>query len=280
VFFTGSEDKWRLFMRELNLIDRPKPQVRYELLVVQYQAGNNVTWQRSLDVSESSDKGDFSFLGGLSNILSLKFDVVSQFGYLFSAKLSMEMGNSKAKVFADTTLNGLSGQEVKFQNTSTFRYRETEIDETTGKTKLTGVTREITSGLIIGLNGWVSGDGMVTMTVSATVSKRGSDTSSSTGDPPPTSERVVSTQIRTASGKPVIIGGLLQKETTKSVKKVPLLADIPVLGWLFKDIVSSEEDTEFVLYVVPHITWGDADGAAEVAGMERYYQTYVRDFVK
>jgi type II secretory pathway component GspD/PulD (secretin) len=142
------------------------------------------------------------------------------------------------------------------------------------------VTREITSGLIVGLNGWVSGDGMVTMTVSATVSKRGSDTSSSTGDPPPTSERVVSTQVRTSSGKPVIIGGLLQKETNRSVKKVPLLGDIPILGWLFKDVVSSEEDTEFVLYVVPHISWGDADTAMERDGMERYYQSYVRDFIK
>jgi general secretion pathway protein D len=280
VFFTGSEDKWRLFMRELSLVDRPKPQVRYELLVIQYQAGSNATWQRGLDVSEAAKGGDVSFLGGISNVLSLKFDVVSQFGYLFAAKLSMEMGSSKARVFADTTLNGLSGQEVKFQNTSTFRYRETEIDEDTGKTKLTGVTREITSGLIVGLNGWVSGDGMVTMTVGATVSKRGSDTSSSTGDPPPTSERVVSTQIRTSSGTPVIIGGLLQKETTRSVKKVPLLGDIPLLGWLFKDVVSSEEDTEFVLYVVPHIAWGDADAASEGGGTERYYQSYVKGFVR
>lgn len=280
VFFTGSEDKWRLFMRELNLIDRPKPQVRYELLVIQYQANSSLTWQRSLDISESASGSDVTFLGGLSNILSLKFDVISQFGYLFAAKLSLEMGNSKAKIFADTTLNGLSGQEVKFQNTSTFRYRETEIDETTGKTKLTGVTREITSGLIMGLNGWVSGDGMVTMTVSATVSKRGSDTSSSTGDPPPTSERVITTQIRTVSGKPVIIGGLLQKETTKSIKKVPFLGDIPFLGNVFKDIVNSEEDTEIVLYVVPHITWGDKDSAADASAMERYYQTYVRDFAR
>lgn len=280
VFFTGSEDKWRMFTRDLALIDRPKPQLRYEFLVVQYDDGANSTWKRSLNVSDATDQPDFAFLGGIANILTLNFDVVSQFGHLFAAKLSLEMGENRARVFADTTLNALSGQEVKFQNTSTFRYRETEIDEDTGKPKSTGVTREITSGLIVGLNGWVSGDGMVTMSVAATVSKRGADTSSSTGDPPPTSERVVATQVRTASGTPVVIAGLLQKETTRNVKKIPLLGDIPLLGYLFKDVVEKEENIEIVLYVVPHIVWGDDTVPSDAGAYERRYRAFVADYVK
>ena len=38
-----------------------------------------------------------------------------------------------------------------------------------------GVTREITSGLVLNIDGWVSGDGMITTTVNASVSKRGAD---------------------------------------------------------------------------------------------------------
>lgn len=276
VFFVGSEEKRNLFLRELELLDRPKPQIRYELLVIQYQRGDNLNWTRSLDFGPAAGGENLSLIGGLSKLLSLNVDVVSQFGYQFAAKLSAELGENKAEVFADTTLNGLSGQEIKFQNTSTFRYRETEIDPATGKPKLTGVTREITSGLLVGLNGWVSGDGMITMTVNATVSKRGSNATSASGDPPPTSERVVTTQVRTSSGKPVVIGGLLQKETNKSFKKFPVLGDIPLLGLLFRDEVDSEERTEMVIYVVPHITWGDDEGERDSGSRtERYYRAFV-----
>lgn len=281
VFFTGSEDKRRLFLRELELMDRPKPQVRYELLVVQYQKSRGLEWEKSLSASSEAAAGGQTFTGDMSSLLSLKFDAVSLFGLQFALDLSLNLSDNRAQVFADTTLTGLSGQEIKFQNTDTFRYRELEYDEDTGETKYTGVTSQITSGLILSVNGWVSGDGMVTMAVSATVSKQGEDTSSSTGNPPPTSEKVVTTNVRTPSGKPVVIGGLFQKSKNVSVKKIPLLGDIPLLGRLFRNIDESEEDTEMVVYIVPHVVSTNEAGT-EAAGrrMEAYYASYVERFVR
>ncbi len=282
LFYIGSEDKRKIFLREIELIDRPKPQIRYELLVVQYQKGKGSDFSRSkAEFGPSSSTPGISFSGDLSKLLSLSFDVVAQFGYQFALSLNASLSNNLANVFADTTLNGLSGQETKFQNTDTFRYREIEIDPDTGKQKYTGVTREITSGLILGINGWVSGDGMVTMQVHATVSKRGADTSSTTGNPPPTSEKVVTTNVRTMSGKPVIIGGLLQKSKDVTSSKVPILGDIPLLGLLFRSHTETEENTEMVLYIVPHVTFGD-DLDVRTAGrrMESYYRSFVEGFVR
>ena len=76
LFFTGSEDKQRLFLRELELMDRPQPQIRYELLVVQYQRSKGFEWSKKL-TSTSVDSGDSSaFSGELSSLLSLNFDIV------------------------------------------------------------------------------------------------------------------------------------------------------------------------------------------------------------
>ncbi len=252
-FFLGSEEKRRRFLKDLEEIDVPKPQIRYELLVIQFQEGDNLAWARSYEHRHAQGYGGTSIIGNLASLLSIDFDIISVFGYQFAAKLSLELGTNRAYVFADTTLNGLSGQDVKFQNTNTFRYRDTTIDPDTMKPVYTGVTREITSGLIIGINGWVSGDGMITMSVSATVSKRGADVSSVTGNPPPTSEKAVTTQLRTLSGKPVIISGLLQRDETESVQKLPLFADIPLVGYLFKDRNVSRENTEMVIYIIPHL---------------------------
>jgi general secretion pathway protein D len=282
VFFTGTEEKRKTFLREIGIIDRPKPQIRYELLVIQYNRGKGSEFSRpKAEFGVSADAPGLSLSGDLSSLLSLSFDVVSTFGYQFALSLNYSLSSSLAQVFADTTLNGLSGQEIKFQNTDTFRYREVETDPDTGKLTYTGVSREITSGLIMSINGWVSGDGMITMQVNATVSKRGSDTTSTTGNPPTTSEKVVTTNVRTMSGKPVIIGGLLQKNIDISSSKVPFFGDIPLIGFLFRSRKETEENTEMVLYIVPHVTYDEkADEDSVGRQIESYYRTFVERFIK
>jgi len=282
VFFVGTEEKRKNFLREVKLIDKPKPQIRYELLVVQYQRGKGSEFARpKAEFRPTTDVSGLALAGDLSELLSLSFDVISTFGYEFALTLNYSLSSNLAEVFADTTLNGISGQEVKFQNTDTFRYREIETDEDTGKQTYTGVTHEITSGLIISINGWVSGDGMITMQVNTTISKRGTDTTTTTGNPPTTSEKVVTTNVRTMSGKPVIIGGLMQKSKDVSSTKVPFLGDIPLIGALFRSHTEKEENTEMVVYIVPHVTYDEkSDDDSASRRMETYYRSFVEGFVK
>ncbi len=279
LFFIGSEEKRQVFLRELALMDRPKPQLRYELLVIQYLKSDGKTMKRSARIDTNPEEETNAFVGNLSNLLTLNFDAVDKFGYQFAAALSVEIGENTAKVFADTTLHGISAQEVKFQNTETFRYQEFEVDDDTGKVTDTGVTREITSGLIIGLNGWISGDDMITMAVNATVSKRNAASSTSTSTLPSTSERVVTTQVRTPSGKPIVVSGLMQTDTNVNIQKIPILGDIPLLGRLFRDEKESVDQSEMVIYIVPYLSRADTDQAESVfEKTERYYRAFVADY--
>ncbi|MCK5201899.1 MAG: type II and III secretion system protein, partial [Spirochaetales bacterium] len=278
IFFTGSEDKREQFLREMEVIDRPVPQIRYELLVVQYQESKSLKWGLGLEASLSNANSQNYFLGNIGQLLSLNFDIVSSFGYVFAANLSLELGDSSAKIFADTTLNGLSGEEINFQNTNTYRYRDMEIDPDTGEAKSTGVTREITSGLMINLNGRTLGDNIVTMNISATVSKTGVDTSATAGTPPPTSEKIIKTHVRTESGKPVIISGLIQQDVAVSIKRVPILGSIPLLGWLFRSEVYSKENTEMEIYIIPHVVYPEGEEIHIGRRLEQIYQKYVKRY--
>ncbi|GAB1483438.1 hypothetical protein MASR2M78_22540 [Treponema sp.] len=65
--------------------------------------------------------------------MSLNFDAVSVFGYQFAAKMSAELAENQANIFADTTLYGLSGQEITLVNTNTYRYKDSNIDPNTGE---------------------------------------------------------------------------------------------------------------------------------------------------
>ena len=274
IFFKGSKEKLERFLKDLEYIDKPIPQIRYELLVVQYQESKNKEFGLTAGNEIMESGAQTSILGSLGNLINLNLDIVTTFGYLFAIDLNAKISDSEARIMADTTLNGLTGEDISFQNTNTYRYRDMEIDPDTGEAQSTGVTREITSGLIISINGWVSGDNMITMDVKSTVSKRGADVSSSTGNPPPTSEKVISTHVRTPSGKPVIISGLLQQEKDVILQKTPFLSSIPLLGWLFTSEVETFTNTELVIYIVPYIEYPERERLTSDKIFKEYYKNF------
>ncbi|HEB11964.1 MAG TPA: hypothetical protein ENI06_12220 [Spirochaetales bacterium] len=272
VFLKTSPEKLERFYRELELLDQPAPQIRYQVLVIQHQAGEAINWSDSFKATAGGTEN--AFIGTIGSLLSLSFDIVSTFGYQFGVQLSLDLSTNKARVLADTTLIGVSDQEISFQNTETYRYREIEVDED-GNTKYTGVTREITSGLIFNIKGWVSGNGMITMDVKATVSKRGTDVSTESGSIPPTSENVINTKIRTLSGKPLVIGGLIRQERSIHVNKVPILGSIPLLGYLFQSRKESVENSELVIYIVPHVDYSKLEETEIGLRLEKLYNKFL-----
>jgi len=215
----------------------------------------------------------------LGELLNLSFDIVSTFGYQFSEKLNMSLSDQKARIFADTTLNGISGQQVKFQNTHTSRHEiKQETDTDIGVESTSNVLVEITFGLILNIKGWVSGNGMITMDVSATVSDQSTGGSSDTGLPP-TSEKIVNTQVRTEAGKPIVISGLISQKADDSVSKTPILGDIPLAGLLFQKATKTVSNTEMVIYIVPHVIY-DFDTQTGISNsLEKAYSKYVKPMV-
>jgi hypothetical protein len=252
-FFLGSAERRVLFLKDLEIIDRPHPRIRYDLFIIQVQDSTNLTWSSSAEMNILKPGNRTMVSGQLGNLLNLNFDVITVFGYQFAAKLNVAIADNQASVFADTTLFGLSGQDIKFQNTSTYRYRDSNIDPDSGRPIFSGVTREIVSGLVLEINGWVSGDGMITTNIAASVSKRGADLPGLMGNPPPTSEKVLTTHVRARSGETVILSGLRQNDSTIIEQRMPLISKIPILGWLFKSKNNSAENTQMIIYLVPHV---------------------------
>jgi len=278
-FFLGSEERRALFLKDLEIIDRPQPRIRYDLFILQVQDSTNLTWNIQAE-ARSLRPGDRSMVTGmLGNLLNLNFDIIALFGYQFAAKLNAAIADNQASVFADTTLFGLSGQEIRFQNTSTYRYRDSNIDPETGRPIYSGVTREIVSGLLLEINGWVSGDGMITTSVTASVSKRGADVSSSTGNPPPTSERILTTQVRARSGETVVLSGLRQNDSTIIEQRTPFISRVPILGWLFTNRNNTSENTQMIIYLVPHVDLANdeyaIDGLKTASIFRRFVEPYL-----
>jgi len=66
-------------------------------------------------------------------------------------------------------------------------------------------------------------------------------------------ERASQSIVRVPSGNTIIIGGLLRKDTSKTLTKVPILGDIPFVGKAFRHIDDSVVDRELIIFITPHI---------------------------
>lgn len=65
--------------------------------------------------------------------------------------------------------------------------------------------------------------------------------------------RRADTMVELADGESFIIGGLVNRVTTSNVNKIPLLGDLPILGTFFKNLNYSQEESELVIVVTPHL---------------------------
>ena len=70
---------------------------------------------------------------------------------------------------------------------------------------------------------------------------------------PTWTKRSTKTTVLVKSGDTVIISGIIQDSTTKNVSKVPLLGDIPLLGYFFRYTSEQKKKTNLLIMLTPHI---------------------------
>ena len=122
-------------------------------------------------------------------------------------------------------------------------------------------------GLILGVTPRISPDGRVVMEVDAEKSEVGpvdegipvSTTGTTVIKSPNILLTTAQTTVSALDGETIIIGGLITKSTTQSERKVPLLADIPLLGALFRYNYHARRRTEMLIILTPHIVRSPED---------------------
>jgi general secretion pathway protein D len=83
-----------------------------------------------------------------------------------------------------------------------------------------------------------------------------------------TTKRSAKTSVVVKDKDTVVIGGLIQDQETVNENKIPLLGDIPGLGWLFKSTSKQRTKTNLLIVLTPRIIRG-AEELAEVTGAQK-----------
>ncbi len=79
---------------------------------------------------------------------------------------------------------------------------------------------------------------------------------------PTTFKRTANTTVLVRDGDTVVIGGIIGQDATEGDWKVPLLGDIPLLGWLFKSHKTRSIKTNMFIFITPRIIKNPANIAA------------------
>jgi general secretion pathway protein D len=102
----------------------------------------------------------------------------------------------------------------------------------------------------------INEDGYVNLLLTQEVSSATAETQFGA---PVISTREATTQLLAQSGQTVVIGGLVDQQTEESRSGIPILKDIPVLGWLFGTTREAVTNSELFLFLTPYVIDSDED---------------------
>ncbi len=162
--------------------------------------------------------------------------------------LSAFASTGRAKIVTMPSIVVNDNEEATLRLERETSFRETTRDNN-GDTRDTFDTVTATTELIISPT--IASDNYLRLTIDQSVANFGSRPSP--GAPPDQTTRTVSTRVTIPDKYTVVLGGLVQREERSTVSKVPLLGDLPLIGWLFRTTDDSSSPTHLFLFVTPRI---------------------------
>ena len=110
-------------------------------------------------------------------------------------------------------------------------------------------------GIILTVTPQINSEGLVVLDVSqelSALSDQGIPVAADV-ESPIINKRTMTTRVLVEHGQTAVIGGLVSDQISETVRKVPLLGDIPFLGALFRRTESTKSQTELLVFLTPQV---------------------------
>ena len=193
-------------------------------------------------------------------------------GAYISWQMNYLIENKKARVLANPKLLITNGQESVIDLTQDYVEKVTSefLSSTTSTSGSAGyssgaVQRTYTigedQGIKVSLTPFISPDGYVTLNIAPEYSTVAGQVyaPSETGEGDDLQATLLSRRnldlknVRIKDGETLVIGGLIQENESKTVGKIPILGDLPIIGAAFRTSSTSKTKNELVIMITPKI---------------------------
>lgn len=258
----GPSRKTRAVVDLINELDKPVPQVLIEVMVVDYN------FTKDSDIGVSITNGD--------NLIFPELDLtldgfrgedgdfqVRRLPSNFSMRLRALETTGNARIISKPHIAALNGNKASITIGTTQYYKitkETLVGDDTPRVSTSQEIKEIDANIFLEIQPWVTGNGEVTTIIKPEFKTFLGQIVDNV--PPPVSTRQLESTVRLKDGETIILGGLIQDFDSLNLQGVPFISRIPLLGALFRNRSSNNQQSELVIYITPHIYYGD-EGSVE-----------------
>lgn len=171
--------------------------------------------------------------------------------FILNATLSAAASQGKAKVLSEPKIATLNNQAADINVTTQIPYVTSNVASTGVQTQ---TVTYVTTGIQLKVTPSINADGRITLMINPNVSQPSVAAAGSTQTGAPAIDaRAANTTVLVRDGETIVIGGLINDTMQDTVAKIPLLGDIPILGWLFKKKTKTRVRNELLIFVTTRI---------------------------
>jgi len=168
------------------------------------------------------------------------------------------------EILASPKLLVLSGQEATIKTVEEIPYKE-QSDTSLGGSLTSTEFKE--AGITLTVKATLTDEGKILIVVDAEQSVNTGANTVTDSTVPVVNTRSAKTTLMMEHDQVVVMGGLRKKVTRISNNKVPLLGDLPLIGFLFSNDKTDIRNSELLIFISPHIS---INGSPSEGEMKRY----------
>ena len=270
IVITSTPQEWRESLTIIQKLDTPRTQILLEVLIA--EVSQNKTNDFGVDWRYFKNDGHAQFNTGIaaesgiivpsateSPGIDPKRNTLNGFSLGFLDSKGDLLGILRANIFREN-FNVLSSPQLLALNN-----QEAEINvgqdvpiqtraQTSNEGGATTVSYEYKpAGIKLKLTPQINPSGHITIDFFAEISSIQGAGSVATGSNPTFSKRNIKTHVSVFNKQTIVIGGLISTQNTKSIRKVPILGDIPLLGYLFRRSTTQVTKRNLMIFMTPHM---------------------------
>lgn len=228
-----------------------------------YQNTLGFTWPGSMTLTEVGSPG----ISAAGTTFGKLFHVVNETRAAFTLKLDALIREGKARILSRPRVSCQSGKEAKLLVGGEVPVLSGTVTPGTSGAGSTGATTGASVqykeyGIILNVRPLIEDSGRIHLGLDVTVSELGDTVSTDFALAYKMTKRTATTELFLDDGETMALGGLIKQKSSEDLRKVPWLADLPVLGLFFRQKTTAQgwnsdlskgDDTELFITLTPRV---------------------------
>ena len=254
----------------INVLDIPIRQVVIESRMVTVK--DNISEELGIRWGVTHNGGDTSSSGSLEGADSANAGIVPPIDQRLNVNLpvadpagaiAFQIARLADGTILDLELSAMEqenkGEIIASPRITTSNQKEAYIEQGTEipfvSAASSGATSVTFKKAVLGLRvtPQITPDNRIILDLVITQDTRGDTIATGTGLATAIDTQEIGTQVLVNNGETIVLGGIYQQQIISSVSKVPVLGDIPYVGWLFRTTSEFNEKKELLIFVTPRI---------------------------